>query len=219
VDKVGYASTMAAMMGDFLRATGLLLVLLNPFLLVIYLIDVVQTVEGPRFRKVLCRAGVLAWAVFLAFAALGETIFNDFLQTSFASFQIFGGLIFLLIGIQFVFYGPKAITLLRGDAEDLVGNIAIPVFIGPGTISACVVLEKRHDFALAAAATTTAIAICVLVMIGLKALHDWVRPRYEPLVQRYIEIAGRLFAFVVGTIAVEMICNGVGSWFQVLSLQ
>jgi small neutral amino acid transporter SnatA (MarC family) len=39
-----------------------------------------------------------------------------------------------------------------------------------------------------------------------------VRPRREALIQRYIEIAGRITALVVGTIAVDMIMQGIRSW-------
>ena len=56
------------------------------------------------------------------------------------------------------------------------------------------------------------VAISVGVMIALKHLHDWVKPRGGQLVERYIEIAGRLVAFVVGTYAVELIMKGTLIW-------
>jgi small neutral amino acid transporter SnatA (MarC family) len=49
-------------------------------------------------------------------------------------------------------------------------------------------------------------------MMALKKLHDFVRPRNEALVQRYIEIAGRIMALFIGTVAVEMIMQGLSSW-------
>jgi small neutral amino acid transporter SnatA (MarC family) len=54
----------------------------------------------------------------------------------------------------------------------------------------------------------------VVVVIALKMLHDWVKPRNEGLVQRYIEIAGRVTALIVGIFAVEMIMQGTAVWVE-----
>ncbi len=51
-------------------------------------------------------------------------------------------------------------------------------------------------------------------MIILKRVHDFVRTHNEPMVQRYIEVAGRITALVVGTFAMEMIFRGVETWFK-----
>ena len=119
---------------------------------------------------------------------------------------------FLLIGLQFVFRGPTAIEVLRGESEHLAGAIAMPILIGPGTISASVIIGKRHDALSACGAILAAVVISAVLMVGLMALHDFVRPKKEPLIQRYIEIAGRITALFVGTISVDMIMQGVRSW-------
>jgi multiple antibiotic resistance protein len=199
-------------MTDLIRSSALLLVLLNPFLLIIYLIDLVQKLDRAQFARVLVRAGIIATAVFWLFAILGDAVFSDVMQAEFASFQIFGGVVFLLIGLQFVFRGPAAIELLRGESEHIAGAIAMPILIGPGTISASVIIGKQHDAIPACGAVLAAVMISIVLMIGLKALHDFVRPKREPLIQRYIEIAGRITALFVGTISVEMIMQGIISW-------
>jgi small neutral amino acid transporter SnatA (MarC family) len=88
----------------------------------------------------------------------------------------------------------------------------MPVLIGPGTISASLVIGKRHDQLEAFAVIFLATALAIIVVIVLKALHDFVLPRNEPLVNRYIEITGRISALYVGTVAVEMIMKGLGTW-------
>jgi small neutral amino acid transporter SnatA (MarC family) len=201
-------------MTDFARSTALLLVLLNPFLVIIYLTDVVQKLQRQQFHRVLLRAGLIAGAVFCAFAIVGDAVFGDFMQVEFGSFQIFGGIVFLLIGIQFVFRGPDAIEILRGESEYLAGAIAMPVLIGPETISASVVVGKRLEPLPACAAVLTAVVVCLATMAALKALHDYVRPRHEALIARYIEVAGRITALFVGTVAVDMLMQGVRSWVE-----
>ena len=199
-------------MTEFARSTVLMLALLNPFLVIIYLVDVVQTLERRQFARVLIRAALLAGVVFCGFAILGDAVFSDLVQARFASFQIFGGIVFLLIGIQFVFKGPTAIEMLRGKSECLAGAIAMPVLIGPGTISASVIIGKRLEPLLACAAVLVAVVTSIAIILLLKLTHDFVRPRRELLIQRYIEIAGRVTALYAGTVAVQMIMEGLHAW-------
>ncbi|QQS42915.1 MAG: MarC family protein [Acidobacteriota bacterium] len=197
---------------EIVRSSALLLVLLNPFLVIIYLIDVVEKLEPARFRTVLVQAGLIALAVFVFFTGLGDVVFSSIIQAEFASFQIFGGVIFLLIAVQFVFRGPKAVEILRGESSHLAGAIAMPILIGPGTISASVIIGKRHELWIAALAVLGAMVLSIAIMLILKSLHDFVRPRREILIERYTEIAGRILALYVGTVSIEMIMQGAGVW-------
>ena len=199
-------------MTDIISSSALLLMLLNPFLVVVYLIDVMQKMERRTFRHVLLRAGAISIVVFYFFSILGDTVFSEIMQVEFASFQIFGGIIFLLIGLQFVFRGPQAIEILRGESEHLAGAIAMPVLIGPGTISVSVIIGKRLDPLMAGISIFSAISISIVIILLLKSLHDIVRTRHERLIQRYIEIAGRITALYVGTVSIEMIMQGIRTW-------
>ncbi len=199
---------------EFINSAALLMVLLNPFLVIVYLTDVIETLDRKAFRLVMVRAGLISLAVFCAFALLGEAIFSYLVHADFASFQIFGGIVFLLIGLQFVFKGNTAIEILRGESRHLAGAIAMPVIIGPGTISASIISGRQHSPPIALLAIFLGLVISIGLMVGLKAIHDYVRPRRENLVQRYIEIAGRITALVVGTISVEMIMRGLKSWLE-----
>jgi multiple antibiotic resistance protein len=201
-------------MTNLISSTTLLLVLLNPFLLIIYLVDVVEKLDRQQFAKVLIRAAVIACIVFCCFAILGDTIFSGIVHAEFASFQIFGGVIFLFIGLQFVFRGPSAIEILRGDSEHLAGAIAMPLLIGPGTISASVIIGKRHTSLNACIAVLIAVMINIILMFLLKTWHDYIRPRRASLIQRYIEIAGRIAALYVGTVSIEMIMQGLQVWIS-----
>ena len=201
-------------MTDIIRSWALLFVLLNPFLVSIYLTDVVEKLPRATFIRVLIRAGLIAGIVFICFALLGDAIFSSVIQAEFASFQIFGGVVFLLIGLQFVFRGPTAITILQGESQHLAGAIAMPVLIGPGTISASVIIGKRHDPLTACTIVFVAVVLTIVIMFLLKALHDYVRQRKAPLINRYIEIAGRITALVVGTVSVNMIMQGFQSWME-----
>ncbi len=197
---------------EFLRSVTLLFMLLNPFLVILYLIDLVQKLTARRFAIVLFHGAMISSAVFIAFSVLGDVIFTDIMHAEFASFQIFGGIVFLIVGIQFVLRGTAAMDMLRGESQELAGAIAMPVMIGPGTVSAVVVIGKHLDTLPAMGAIISAVMLSVVVMIGLKKLHDRVLPRNEKIVRRYVQVAGRIMAIYVGTISVQMIMQGIKSW-------
>ncbi|MDP8236792.1 MAG: hypothetical protein P9M08_10455 [Candidatus Erginobacter occultus] len=74
------------------------------------------------------------------------------------------------------------------------------------------IVGQRHDIPSACLIVLAAVAATVLTMLALKLIHDYVRPRREPLIQRYIEIAGRVTALFIGTVSVEMIMRGIRIW-------
>lgn len=203
-------------MTEFFASVSLLLALLNPFLLIVYLVDLMQKLDGSEFRRVLFRAGIIASIVFCFFAVLGDFIFSSIIHAEFASFQIFGGIVLVMIGLQFVFRGPGGIEMLHGESAHIAGAIAMPVLIGPGTISASIIIGERLPPLVASGAVIVAVVASLIIVLLLKALHDYVRPRREPLVERYIEIAGRITALYIGTIAVDMIMQGARVWIEKL---
>jgi len=199
-------------MKGFFDSVILLLILVNPFLVIVYLTDLVQTLNARVFSGILIRGGLIASGIFISFAILGDAIFRTFLGAEFASFQIFGGIVFLILGVNFMLKGNQALEALRGPAQESAGHIAMPILVGPASVSASVIIGKRLNPLLAVIAVTAAVGISVFVMILLKKVHDWVKPRNEILVQRYVEVAGRLLAFIVGIYAIEMIMQGSIVW-------
>lgn len=201
-------------LSSILPEASLLLVLLNPFLLSIYLLDLIRNLSRRRFAGVMLRASVIAGSVFAGFALLGDRAFTEILHTRFEAFLIFGGIVFLLVGLQFVFRGPQAMAGLRGNAAYLEGSVAMPFLIGPGTVSASVLIGARLPAGPAVAAVAVAMAIAAAALIGFKCFHDWAKKRNEELVERYIEIMGRMISLLIGTIAVEMILLGIERWLD-----
>ena len=202
---------------EVINASMLLIMLLNPFLVILYLIDIVKKQDLRQFAKNLARAGIYSIIIFTCFAVLGDVIFENIFKTNFASFQIFGGIVFLIIGIQFVLRGTTAIDTLRGESGDVSSAIAMPILIGPGTISASVLIGKKLSIHYAVFAIVVTVAFSVSVMIVLKVLHDYLQTRRKTLIERYIEVAGRILALYVGAISVDMIMKGVKEWAQFIS--
>jgi small neutral amino acid transporter SnatA (MarC family) len=192
----------------------LFLALLNPFMMSVYLMDLITDLPRAVFVRVLTRGALISGTVFALFAWAGDAIFSDVLQVRFASFQVFGGLVFLLIGARLVLTGADALRAMRGQPEHIAGSIAMPFMIGPGTVSASVVVGARLPVPHAIAVIAAALAITVALVAAIKLAHDVLKERNAQLVDRYMEIVGRVSALLTGTFAVDMIFEGVGAWLQ-----
>lgn len=192
----------------------LLFALLNPFLMSIYLLDLITDLKRGVFVRVLTRGALISAVVFSVFAWGGDAIFSEYLKVRFASFQVFGGIIFLLIGARFVFSGADAMRGIRGQPEHLAGAIAMPFMIGPGTVSASVVLGARLPVLDAVLIIFAVLTLCVVLVTALKLAHDYFKELNALLIDRYVEVVGRISALLIGTIAVEMLFEGLGTWLQ-----
>jgi len=197
-------------MDPFLKSVALFLVLFNPFLMSIYLLDLIQDLDRGMFARVLLRATLISGTVFVLFAWGGEAIFTDLLQVEFASFLLFGGVVIFLIALQMMFTGSDAIKKMRGgDPAHISGSIAMPFMIGPGTISASVIAGNTLSLPLAIAAIALSLTLTIIMLLLLKRAFDTIKVRNADLLERYIDITGRAGALLTGTIGIQMILQGI----------
>lgn len=198
------------------RSATLLLVLLNPFLLTVYLIGLVRRLTMREFATAVGRAAIFSGVVFCIFAWVGDFIFRDIFQVRFAAFLIFGGIVFVVVALRFMFHGPSAIESLRGEGKEAAGSIAMPFMIGAGTINASVLAGSRQSVFGAFLAIGLALAVTVAIVITMKSVHDFVSGRNEELVARYVDLCGRISALIIGAMAVEMIFQGLEQWWRLV---
>lgn len=197
------------MLTPYIHSFALFFSLLNPFLMSIYMVGMIRNSEAKVFNRALIQGCVIAFVVFMLFAWGGETIFSKYLNVRFEAFQIFGGLIFLVIGYRYVFQGADTIGEMRGAPEHLAGTIAMPFMIGPGTISAAVVTGIGLPIGGAALIIAFTLAITCSLLILMKFAHDHLRYKLAKYIDRYVDIVGRLSALLIGTIAIDMIITGI----------
>lgn len=80
-------------MSEYIKSAVLLFTLLNPFLVLAYIVEMVKELTVKPFAQIVINAGLVASVVYSLFAILGDAIFGDIVQVEFASFQIFGGVV------------------------------------------------------------------------------------------------------------------------------
>ncbi len=194
------------------KSAVLLFVILNPFALSVYLIDMLQAHSLRTVAGVLLRATAISGVVFVIFAWSGDAIFSDVLQVRFAAFQIFGGLVFVSIALKFMVAGGDALVTLRGEPEHLAGTIAMPFMIGPGTVSAATLAGARLPLQFAVLAIAASLVATVIALVVLKFAFDRLREHNGRLIGRYADLASRVSAVLIGTIAVEMVLDGITAY-------
>lgn len=203
-------------MTAFLKSSLLLFVVLNPFALAVYLVDVFRSNSLAQVVRILLRAATIGAVVFSLFACSGQAVFADVLQVRFAAFQLFGGILFLLIALRFMLTGSQTLVVLRGPPGQVAGAIAMPFLIGPGTVSAATMAGLNLPVGAAVAAVACALGAVVLLLTLFKLFFDLVSGRNAPLVERYVEVASRVSAMMVGSIAIEMTFDGIEGWLHTL---
>jgi len=207
-------------MEQVVKAGLLLFVLLNPLLMGVYLVELIRETPLALFSRIIFRASVTSAVAFSLFAWAGDFVFTEIFQVRFSSFLIFGGILFLIIGLRMMLRGSAAIAPLQGgEPSRVAGAVALPFMIGPGTVSASVVIGQRlENISSTLIAVVLAVGAAALSLIVVKAVHDFVQTRKEELLERYLDIIGRVVAMFTGTYAIEMIARGVETWLKTAGL-
>jgi len=180
----------------------------------IYLLDLIQELSFHQFNTTLLRATIISATIFSLLSLGGHNLFADVLGVRYASFLIFGGIIFLVIGLRFVFQGSDAIKAMRGNAKHLSGSIALPFMIGPGTVNASIIAGTRMRFPYSILSILVAMFLSYASLLILKYLLDFISNKKSTLVEKYIDIVGRISALLIGTIAIDMCLQGIEIWTE-----
>jgi multiple antibiotic resistance protein len=164
----------------------------------------------PRDRsKIALRCVGYSAAILVVFIALGQLLLGS-LGIRLESFQLAGGIIFFLFGVQMV-TGSGAMAT-AGSAEPghdvAVFPLAVPSIASPGAILAVVVLTDNREFTVIEQATTAVILIGVLLftlvlLLQANRVHGWIGDAGSTLLVRVLGL-------VLAALAVEMMLAAGG---------
>lgn len=190
----------------------------SDFLMLLVTIDPIGTVAlfvpltaafSVRERRAVARKAVLvAGAVLLAFLAAGE-VFLAHLGIRLLSFQLAGGVILFLFGLQMVFgSGVLSRHAVAESGHDVsVFPLALPGIASPGAITAVVLLTDNHRHSIREQVVTALVLLLVLVLT-LVLLYA------ANLIHRLLGDTGanvlvRVLGLVLAALATEQIVAGV----------
>lgn len=163
-------------------------------------------------RRTAVRAVVIATIILAAFLIIGQFLL-DALGIHLTSFQIAGGIVMFLFGLQMIFESEQEDQPTHGESglDPSIFPLALPSIAGPGAIMAVVVLTDNHRFSLPHQAVTMGVMIVVLSVTLLVLLA-------AGGIQRVIgktgsQIVSRVMGLILTALAVETVLAGIRGSF------
>lgn len=196
-------------MNEMVGSTIPFLAILNPFALCLYMVGVVEDLDMRSFVRVLVGASLISMVAFWICALAGDSLLSNLLGIRPAAMRIFGGIIFFVVGYNYVLRGFRATEMLRGRVEELPSAIALPYMIGAGTITQAILVGKQHVWWEAMLVLLIGIVVTFVVLLGFKVLHDRMHKRREAVFERYVNILARLNGLLIGAISTEMVVSSL----------
>lgn len=196
-----------------LESSFAFIAILNPFALCLYVGQIIDDVGLRAFCMVLLRACMLSMVVFLLFGYTGEFVLSNVLQIQPEAMRVFGGIIFLIAGYNYVMKGYRAAVMLRGSLEELPSAIALPYMIGAGTITQAILVGKHNPHWATAAILVGGVIFSFVVMMSFGLIRETMKGPRERVFERYVNTLARLNGLVIGALSVQMIVRGLhGLW-------
>jgi multiple antibiotic resistance protein len=120
--------------------------LVDPFAAIPSFLAITESADPARRKRMARKAGITCFIVLTSFALAGQLIFKMF-GITLPAFEIAGGLILLLIGLDMLEARRSATQEAQGDTEEGAAKedagivpLGIPMLAGPGAISSVMVL-------------------------------------------------------------------------------
>ncbi|MFP3938228.1 MAG: MarC family protein [Phycisphaerae bacterium] len=195
------------------------LAILNPFALCLYTSSVMEDLDFRSVLRVVLGACVISTAVFWVFALTGEALLEGVFRVEPTALRIFGGLIFLIVGYNYVIKGYRGAEVLRGSLEELPSAIALPFMIGAGTITQAIIVGKNHDWHISMVILLLGVTAALGTLVVFKLIRDHMAGARERLFIRYVNILARLNGLLIGAISVKMIVQGLKGLWAVVPAQ
>jgi MarC family membrane protein len=186
--------------------------LVDPLAAIPTFIAITTGADARRRRRIALRGALTCFIVLTSFAIAGNTIFNMF-GIKLPAFEIAGGLILLLIGIDML-EAKRSPTqesseeTEEGAAKDDAGIVplGIPMLSGPGAISSVMVLVGQAQRVWEMAAILGSIAITATASYWILNGADQVR---RILGETGIRILVRIMGLLLVALAVQFFVNGL----------
>ncbi len=155
-------------------------------------------------RRVAFRSVGYSAAILVAFVLVGQLLLGS-LGIRLASFQLAGGIIFFLFGVQMVFGSGAAASSEGPEAEHdiAVFPLAVPSMASPGSILAAVVLTDNREFTVAEQAVSTLLLLAVLGITLVLLLQA--NRIYSLIGNAGSTLLVRILGLVLAALAVEMV--------------
>ena len=188
--------------------------LVDPFAAIPSFLAITQSVDARRRKRMARKAAITCFIVLTSFALAGQLIFRMF-GITLPAFEIAGGLILLLIGLDMLEAKRSPTQEAHGDTEEGAAKedagivpLGIPMLAGPGAISSVMVLVGTVPsiWHWQMGAVLGAITITALVSYWILAGAGQVR---NVMGETGIRILVRIMGLLLVALAMQFFVNGL----------
>jgi multiple antibiotic resistance protein len=188
--------------------------LVDPFAAIPSFLAITESAEPKRRKRMARKAALTCFIVLASFALGGQLIFKMF-GITLPAFEIAGGLILLLIGLDMLEAKRSPTQEATGDTEEAsqkedagIVPLGIPMLAGPGAISSVMVLVGQVPslWHWEMGAILGAIAVTALVSYWVLAGADRVR---RVMGETGIRILVRIMGLLLVALAMQFFVNGL----------
>ncbi|MCC7179959.1 MAG: YhgN family NAAT transporter [Acidobacteria bacterium] len=191
---------------DVASAVVTLFLIMDPIGNIPLFLSVLKPVEPGRRRRVLVREIAIAYLVLLTFVFLGGHILR-ILGLDEATISIAGGIVLFLIALRMIFPADGGHATDAPEGEPFIVPLAIPLFVGPSTLAACLLLQRTSPGQTGPLLLAVTLAWALSGAILLSSTFF-----YRVLRERGLMALERLMGMLLVMIAVQMFMNGVRTY-------
>lgn len=188
--------------------------LVDPFAAIPSFLAITESADPARRKRMARKGAITCFVVLVSFAIAGQLIFRMF-GITLPAFEIAGGLILLLIGLDMLEARRSPTQETHGDTEEAATKedagivpLGIPMLAGPGAISSVMVLVGQIPtlWGWQMGAILGAIAFTALVTYLVLAAAAKVR---QFLGETGIRILVRIMGLLLVALAMQYFVNGI----------
>jgi len=202
------------MLDEIARTFLILFATVDPIGTLSIFVGVTASVPAAEHARIAVRSVLIGGAVLIGFLIAGQLLLQA-LGVGLSAFQLSGGIVLFLFGLQMIFGSGAASGQTRPEAgHDLaVFPLAIPSIASPGSILAIVVLTDNSQFTVMEQ-TVTGGVLCVVLGITLMLLLTATR------IHRIIGHSGanimiRIMGIILCGLAMELFLEAISQEFGV----
>ncbi len=193
---------------EILSAATMLFLIMDPLGNLPIYMSVLKTIDPKRRRIVIIRELIFALIILMVFLHSGQALL-DFLKIEQETVSIAGGIILFIIAIKMIFPKPGGIMGMPAGEEPFIVPLAIPMIAGPSTMAALILLANQEPNKM----TEWSIALFAAWLISAIIL-SMSSTFHRLLGEKGLNAVERLMGMILVMIAIQMLLNGIGVYFQ-----
>ena len=200
----------------FIHALVGVFVIVNPFGNVPVFISLTQKFTPAERRTAITKSVVIATAILLVFALIGQFLF-DLLSVTLDSLRIAGGLLLLAIAFDMLMGRSPASKIDQDEERESVAvtPMATPLLAGPGAMATVMILMNDAQTPIAKGSILLAILLAMAASFIILINCEWV---YNVIKKDGARVLTKIMGIVLATIAVEMMVKGLLHAFPALGI-